>query len=153
MPEGGPVARQFTSPTPPHPLPADFAGQIKLLGYTTPQISTRSVQPPTPALTLTLYWQALTPPGNLTRFVQFIGSDGQIYGQNDSAPDRGHYPTYLWQPGEVVVETVNVQMLPNRPTGDYTLHIGLYHPDTGERLPLVSGGDHVEILMREQASP
>ncbi len=153
IPAGGPVIRQFNLPHPPHPLQADFADQIRLFGYTTPQ--TQNLRPlggqsNIQNLTITLYWQALTTPGALTRFVQFIGPDGQIYGQNDSAPDRGHYPTPLWQPGEVVVETVNLPLLPNRPAGDYTLHIGLYHPDTGARLPLISGGDHIEVGVSSQ---
>ncbi|MBI1879918.1 MAG: hypothetical protein HYR94_17140, partial [Chloroflexi bacterium] len=66
-------------------------------------------------------------------------------GQSDAAPDRGNYPTFLWQPGEVVVETVTLSLQPNRPAGSFTLHIGLYHPDTGRRLSLLSGSDHVEI--------
>lgn len=157
LPEGGPTRRQFTLPHPPHPLQADFDNQIKLLGYNSPQIS--DLGPPThstssgqatdrrpPELSVTLYWQALATPANVTRFVQFIGPDGQIYGQNDSAPDRGQYPTSLWQPGEVVVETVTLPLQPERPAGNYALHIGLYHADTGVRLPLISGGDHIEIL-------
>ncbi|MBE7470279.1 MAG: DUF2079 domain-containing protein [Anaerolineales bacterium] len=165
MPEGGPVSRQFTLPNPPHPLQANFANQIKLLGYSTPEISDR--RPPTHStgsgqaadrqspseaanLQLTLYWQALTDPANLTRFVQLIGPDGQIYGQNDSAPDRGQYPTSLWQPGEVVVETVTLTLSPDRPVGNYSLRIGLYQPDTGIRLNLVEGGDYLEILMDTQ---
>jgi hypothetical protein len=156
LPEGGPTRRQFTPPTPPHSLQANFDNQIKLLGYTPPQISDAgppSAKPPLgttdrrpPELSVTLYWQALVTPANLTRFAQFIGPDGQIYGQNDAAPERGQYPTSLWQPGEVVIETVTLPLQPERPAGNYTLHIGLYHPDTGVRLPLISGGDHVEIL-------
>jgi hypothetical protein len=45
----------------------------------------------------------------------------------------------------VVAEAVTLALQPNRPPGSFTLHIGLYHPDTGQRLPLLSGGDHVEI--------
>ncbi|NJN99369.1 MAG: hypothetical protein HC875_37375 [Anaerolineales bacterium] len=142
-------------PNPPHSLQANLADQIKLLGYTTPnlQYSTGTLSPisnlqsPRQAsnLQITLYWQALTSSSNLTRFVQLIGPDGQIYGQNDSAPDSGQYPTSLWQPGEVVVETVTLPLQPEPPPGDYTLHVGLYQPDSGTRLPLAEGGDHIEI--------
>jgi hypothetical protein len=150
IPAGGPQLRQFTLPNPSHSLQANFDNQIQLLGYSDPQIST--TRPPTadrrpPELSITLYWQAMTTPTTLTRFVQFIGPDGQVYGQNDSAPDQGNYPTHLWQPGEVVAETVTLPLPSDRPVGDYTLHIGLYHPDTRARLPLVSGGDHVVIAI------
>jgi hypothetical protein len=145
IPEGGPVARQFTPPRVPHPLEANFDDQLKLLGHTAPEISeTEEGQ----NLTVSLYWQAITSPDTLIRFVQLVGSDGLIYGQNDSAPDYGHYPTHLWQAGEVVQETVVFPVQAECPAGSYnTLHIGLYRPDTGQRLPLISGGDHVEIAL------
>jgi hypothetical protein len=146
IPGGGPLPRQFDTPTPPHPIRANFNDELKLLGYTTPQLP--NPQPATStsqSLTLSLYWQAITAPPNLVRFTQLIGPDGRIYGQNDAVPDGGHYPTYLWQPGEVVLETVTLSLLADRPAGNYTLHIGLYHPETGRRLPLTGGGDHVEI--------
>jgi uncharacterized membrane protein len=150
LPEGGPTRRQFKLPHPPHSLQANFDNQIKLLGYGNSQIQNLATGTPAKSeiqnLIVTLYWQALVTPPNLTRFVQFIGSDGQIYGQNDSAPDRGQYPTSLWQPGEAVIETITLPLQPERPIGSYTLHIGLYHQDTGTRLPLISGGDYVEIL-------
>ncbi len=139
MPSGAPLSRQFNLPQPSHRLQANFDQQIYLLGYDTPELANDS-------LTITLYWQAanLKPP-TLTRFVQLIGSDGQIYGQNDSAPDHARYPTYLWQPGEMVTETIILPLPNKRLAGHYTLHLGFYHPDTGKRLPLVGGGDHVEV--------
>ncbi len=151
IPEGGPIIRQFTLSTPSHPLAANFDNQIRLLGYNlqpqgdASQSLISNLQSPISNLQISLSWQALTTPPNLTRFVQLIGPDGQIYTQNDSAPDRGQYPTHLWQPGEVVVEDITLPLRPDRPAGRYTLHIGLYHPDTGMRLPLTGDGDHLEI--------
>ncbi|HXW01216.1 MAG TPA: hypothetical protein VEC93_22585, partial [Anaerolineae bacterium] len=150
IPKGGPTLRQFTLPNLPHSLQANFDNQIKLLGYNTPQISGPQPPTPDPQLSITLYWQALTAPDNLTRCVQLIGTDGKIYAQNDSPPDRGNYPTHLWQPGEVVIETITLPLQPDRPVGDYTLHIGLYRPNTKVRLLLSSGNDHVEILVNNQ---
>jgi hypothetical protein len=46
-----------------------------------------------------------------------------------------------------VVETVLLPVKVDRPAGPYTIHVGLYRPDTGERLPLLAGGDHVEIRL------
>jgi len=137
MPEGGLVMRQFDAPRIPNPLESNFDNQIKLLGYSTPEIEGQN-------LTLDLYWQAANPSEDLIRFLQLVGPGG-VYGQNDSVPDDGTYPTSFWQPGEVVIETVSFPLQPDRPAGDYTLHIGLYRPDEGQRLPLVSGGDHVEL--------
>ncbi len=149
IPAGGPLIRQFTPPRLAYSLPVNFDDQVRLLGY---RISS-SQSPPgrpsastdSPGLALRLYWQAITTPPNLSRFVQLVGPDGLVYSQHDSAPDNGHYPTALWQPGEVVVETVTLPMPIERPPGSYSLHLGLYHPDTGQRLPLLTGDDHVEI--------
>jgi len=141
MPGGGPRSRQFHRPTPPQPLAASFAGQLELFGVSAPHISGGDA----PVLTLDLYWQAQAAPEPLVRFVQLVGPDGQLVGQIDSAPDGGQYATNRWQPGEVVVERVSFPVAPERPPGSTTLHIGLYRPQTGERLLLQSGGDHVEI--------
>jgi hypothetical protein len=166
LPEGGPLRRRFTA-APSHKLNANFDRQLLLLGYDTPssqlpislapdaspvapspQPLFPSPSPPTPTLAITLYWQAAITPEPLTRFVQLIGPDGRIYSQNDAAPDNGRYPTSAWLPGEVVVETVVLPLPPERPAGAYTLHLGLYRPDGGQRLPLLSGGDHIEIPVR-----
>jgi len=140
MPQGGPRHRQFIPPVIPFALDTNFDNQIKLLGHTNYQLPITNNQ-----LTIILYWQATITPEPLTRFVQLVGPDGRVYGQQDSVPDFGNYPTSLWQPGEVVVDTVTFPIDKERPAGNYTLHIGLYRPNTGERLLLQSGADHVEI--------
>ncbi len=145
LPAGGPLPRLYTLPRPAHPLRADFDGQVRLLGYDSPRLS--AGQPAT--LTVTLAWQAITAPPAVTRFVQLVGPDGQIYGQNDSAPDNGRYPTGSWLPGEVVVETVALRLQPGRPAGPYRLHLGFYQPASGRRLGLPAGQDHVEIPVEE----
>lgn len=139
IPAGGPVNRQFGGARPPHPLQANFGNQVQLLGFAL----SRRLHPP--GLVITLYWQALSQPQDLTRFVQLVGPDGLIYSQNDSAPDGGNYPSGLWQPGEFVSETISLPRPAGPPPGNYTLHVGLYDPESGQRLPVLSGGDHVEI--------
>ncbi|GAB4440394.1 MAG: hypothetical protein Kow0031_22340 [Anaerolineae bacterium] len=143
MPEGGPRLRQFSRTGAPTALAANFGNQLELFGHSAPEISSGE----TPALAVTLYWQALAAPESLVRFVQLIGPDGRVYGQVDSAPVSGQYPTAQWQPGEVVVETVTFPVEASRPPGDTRLHIGLYRPGSGERLPLNGGGDHVEVAV------
>lgn len=138
IPRGGPRPRQWTAFGLPRPEPVNFDNRIRLLGYSTPVLARDE-------LAVTLYWQAVTPLPRLTRFVQLVGPNGRLYGQNDSAPDFGTYPTPLWQPGEVVREQVILPVEPGRPAGKYTLHIGFYGPDSGRRLPLASGGDHFEL--------
>ena len=156
IPQGGPLPRQFSAPILSHASKSKFDRQVELLGYTLAEISTATSQSSPsenagPRLSITLAWRAITAPAALIRFVQLIGPDSLVYGQSDSAPDLGHYPTSLWQPGEVVVETVTFPLAGDRPSGPYTLHVGLYHPDTGQRLLLPSGADHVEIPISQRA--
>ncbi|MCB9078787.1 MAG: DUF2079 domain-containing protein [Anaerolineaceae bacterium] len=143
MPVGGPVFRRFEPPRLPQRLDANFDAQVRLLGYR--DLTQLTEQDAT--VSLTLVWQAISAPENLIRFVQVIGPDGLVYGQQDSMPDTGQYPPSLWQPGEVVVESIAFPVKVERPPGHYTLHIGLYRPATGERLPLELGGDHVTIAI------
>jgi hypothetical protein len=146
IPSGGPLLRQFEAPALADDPEATFANQLQLLDHTAPKIiNLQSQNLQSSTLSLTLTWRSLSPLPPLVRFVQLVGPDGQVYGQSDAAPDNGQYPTQLWQPGEVVVETVMFPVPPQRPAGPYTLHLGFYHPDTGQRLPLQSGADHLEI--------
>ncbi len=141
IPYGGPSPRQFKMPASAIPMTANFNNQISLHGLKHDWQTGKSKS----QFSVTLVWQALTAPPDLTRFVQLVGPDGRVYSQNDAAPDNGQYSTRLWQPGEVVVETVTLPVPPDRPEGLYTLHIGLYLPATGQRVPLLSGGDYVEV--------
>ena len=52
----------------------------------------------------------------------------------DGPPVQGDYPTSLWAPGEIIVDTHSLN-LAALPRGEYYLLAGLYNPATGERLP------------------
>jgi hypothetical protein len=138
LPVGGPSPRRFARPLWPNTVEANFENQVRLLSYT-------ALGNETGQLSIRLAWQAITPPEPLIRFVQLVGPDGLVYGQQDSAPERGLYSTDRWQPGEVVIESVTAPIPVEPPAGRYTVHVGLYRPATGERLLLAAGGDHVEI--------
>ena len=145
MPHGGPQLRQYERPSMQNALQASFGSQIELFGYDTPKLDIS--QPEQARLSTTFYWQAVDIPEQLTRFVQLVGPDGQVYGQQDASPDNGNYPTYLWQSGEVVLDTVTFPVQASRPEGNYTLHVGFYAPDTGQRALLTTGEDHIEIQL------
>lgn len=168
MPAGGPQRRRFETPAPAQRLGVNFENQLLLVGYNLPG---RAEEPGSwgvgkwasrltgraarangeegDAVSIELVWQALAAPEPLVRFVQVVGPDGSVYGQNDAAPDGGSYPTRLWLPGEVVVERVTVPLAADRPAGSYRLHLGLYRPASLERLQVVGGGDHIEIALAE----
>ena len=122
-------------------LKANFAGQVSLLGY--------QVGQPTPGqnLPVTLYWQAQgVIPVDYTVFMHMLDSSGQIVAQADAPPKAGWLPTTWWDPGKTVADEHTLILPAALPAGDYHLQVGLYVPETGERLPLdASGQDAVDL--------
>lgn len=126
----------FTPTQPPLllPNPAQFGTHVQLLGY--------GLQAQGAQLTVTLYWrvlQSLVPPHQI--FVHLDSPDGVTLAQTDDTPQdaNGPAPTGSWQPGEYLVtqHTLSSAALSDPTT---VLHIGLYVPATGARLPLNIAG-------------
>jgi len=133
--------RSFTVPPMQHRSNIEFGQQIKLLGYDlNPQV-TSTDQP----VALTLYWQAIaTPRGDYTVFVHlFDPADEKIAAQHDAMPLEGRYPTSWWTAGEVVSETVTLNLTAVKP-GEYRLAVGLYDAKTITRL-VAMGPDGVRL--------
>jgi 4-amino-4-deoxy-L-arabinose transferase-like glycosyltransferase len=127
--------REFTVPEAiQNPLTANLANRVMLLGY---DLTPTSITPGA-VLHLTLYWQALeSMKTSYTVFSHLLGKEGRIWGQKDSVPVQGTYPTTGWLPGEVVVDEYEIQAQPEAPLGDYVPEIGMYDSATGERLPVL----------------
>jgi hypothetical protein len=94
---------------------------------------------PGATLTLTLSYAATQPSAQpLTRFVQVRDAANRIVAQHDSEPQAGLNPTWAWLPGEVVQDTVTLQLPEELPKGPYTLYVGMYDPTANfQRLPVV----------------
>jgi len=76
-----------------------------------------------------------------TLFVHVSDAVGKVVAQADSPPQRGLFPTRLWDAGDRVSDVHLVKP----PPGRYRLSIGWYRPDTGQRLALASGGDELDL--------
>ena len=128
-------------------LPASFTDQIDLLGYNLSDRQFASGE----SLDLTLYWSPRgRPTHDYTVFVHLLDSSGQLRGQADSPPMAGKYPTSVWDAGEVIADLHTLSLAPDLPAGEYKIAIGLYDPETGQRVPIVDedsqvSGDHVII--------
>jgi len=116
------VPRVFTVPPLKTPLAATFGGLLKLWGYDYD------------GGRLSLAWSALeSPPRDYKFFVHlFDPSDNAIPTQVDAMPRNNTYPTSHWLKGEVVTDTVTLD-LAKVPAGDYRLAVGWY--DENGRLP------------------
>lgn len=75
---------------------------------------------------VTLYWQALVDrPGlDATIFLHLVDQDGNIISQDDARPWRGHYPTFIWDVGEIVA-TEHLLKVDND-TSNLRVRVGMY---------------------------
>ncbi len=88
---------------------------------------------------ITLIWQAperatdLAALAPYTVFVHLYDGAGTLAAQADGPPVGGTLPFAAWQPGDVIrdVRRLNAAV----PSGAYSLGVGLYRGDTGERAP------------------
>lgn len=149
--EGWP--RNFEPPQPQIEISANYGDQALLVGLDVETgAPTRAFAPalvsalsPGETLSARLYWQAMAEfSQDYTVFFQLIGPDGQLYGQVDQIPGGGAFPTTGWLPDEYIADAYQVSLAAGAPRGDYQIAIGLYDPNTGQRLP-VSGGNYCQI--------
>ncbi len=112
-------------------MEARFGDAIALYGYKLGELENGR-------LPLTLYWEALdTPPANYLVFVHLVNpADNQIVSQIDRIPVNGLRPTRGWRIGEILTDQYELTIPDTLEAGDYTINIGLYLGDTGERLPV-----------------
>ena len=94
---------------------------------------------------LTVHWQPLRPLAqDYTVFVHVVDASGTRWGQQDTQPLSGDYPTSRWQVGEIIEDHYDVKLAVGAPPDGYRLHLGLYDWQTGDRLR-VGDDDKVEI--------
>ncbi|MCB0179842.1 MAG: hypothetical protein KDI62_16540 [Anaerolineae bacterium] len=111
-----------------------------------------AVYPPqTPAshsLPVELHWQAATTPGlDYHVFVHLLDSEGTLIAQSDGQPAQWSRPTSSWTAGETIIDRHGL-WVPAVSAGTYTLRIGLYNPQEGQRLLLADGQDSVELAVK-----
>lgn len=131
------VARQFEVPPMDHSVNADLGEQVRLLGYDMePQLLK-----PGDTLHLTLYWQARRPMDESYKvFTHLLNVDNEIWSQADAFPVDGTRPTTGWLPGEVITDRYDIPVDPDAPAGAYRVAVGMYNPETLERLPAATNG-------------
>ena len=122
-----------------YPLHLNLDGQIELLGY---DLNANQIRPED-TLELTLYWHTLTELGeDYTVFTHLLGesynlaSGSFLWGQKDSMPLDGSYPTSRWLENEVVVDSYAIAVQPDAPPGLYRIEVGMYLLETGQRIPV-----------------
>jgi hypothetical protein len=142
--------RNFQTPADIAQVDQVFAEQITLKGY--------QFTPTEDYIQLTAAWQAQKPHlPDYTVFVQLLDAEtNERLAGLDTQPQQGEWPTSRWVKDEVVVDHYFVAVPPNLKPGYYKIIIGLYQPETGQRLLLANGQDHWPLpwtLIREDRTP
>ena len=143
--------RQFEVPSIENPLTARFGEVVSLLGY---DLEADEIAPGE-MLHLTLYWQAQQGMDvSYTVFVHLLDAQNRIWGQQDSVPDRGQYPTTGWLEGEVVEDEYEIPVDSSAPPGEYLIEVGLYDATQPgyPRLPIMDEQGQIigdRVLLRE----
>ena len=115
-----------------HQLRASLGDGMMLLGY---HLGAEEIDPGG-SLRLILYWQATGDIGEDYKvFTHLADGQDRIWGQKDSQPVEGLYPTSHWQPGRVIRDVYDIAVSEDTPAGQYVFFVGMYAPDSGERLP------------------
>ncbi|HEX9926650.1 MAG TPA: hypothetical protein VGD99_28650, partial [Anaerolineae bacterium] len=141
---GPPPGVTATEARPQMPINKTFGEQIMLLGFDLVDGAGNSGAA-SQDLQLTAYWQAeVVPAGDYTVFVHLVDAQDNVVAQFDGPPAGGQYPTSLWEPGEIIVDE---RVISGLSPGRYMLQVGLYRPDTGERLPAAGVSDGTVSLM------
>jgi hypothetical protein len=118
----------------------DFGHAIALTGAT-------HSQPTASALAVSLCWASLAPaPQDYTVFVHLYDTNGTLVADGDGPPMGGAFPTGLWQPGDMIVDTHVIALdelerpWPTATEETYRIGVGLYDPMSGERLQATQAG-------------
>lgn len=125
------------------PSDAEFAGELRLIGYEYPVVMQAADRG---RLNVTLLWEARsTPSKEYTAFVHLIGPDGVQVSGYDQPPAEGRFPTPYWQPGDRSLSRFPLSLPPDIAPGPYELWVGLYSDPAGlERLPVTSQRHQVQ---------
>ena len=119
---------------PHHQVAVNWDNKAGLAGYDLDAIALEAGR----SLQFTLYWQPLANmTSDYTIFVHLSDQDGTTIAQNDHQVADGILPTSCWQPGRIIVDSTSIQIPPDTSPGTYQLKLGLYSPETLDRLPII----------------
>jgi 4-amino-4-deoxy-L-arabinose transferase-like glycosyltransferase len=118
-----------------NPINAQFGGMIMLLGYEIPVPASAGSD-----LALKLFWHVdEVPTADYQPFVQLEDNQGHRWSQVEAFA----YPAEQWQPGETIIQQVEIPIPFGTPPGEYRLRVGLFDQASGERAPrLDEGGNY-----------
>jgi hypothetical protein len=125
-------------PAPPDSFEAPYTAALRWLG-----IDWAGQVQPGGTLEVTIYWRAVQRPDAVWHsFLHLYDAAGEKAAQADDHRPGGEYlPSTLWRPGDVIADSFQITLPADLPPGEYTLMVGFYEADTGQRIadPLPTG--------------
>lgn len=95
---------------------------------------------------LQLIWRADQKPTQRNKvFLQLLDERDQVIAQRDAEPAGEGHPTSSWLSGEVILDNHGLLIPPGTPPGTYRRIVGMYNPETLERLKLPDGSDFISL--------
>jgi hypothetical protein len=138
--EGSQTQLAFSAPAMLHRVDVRLGEEITLVGF-----DALDRAGPGQAIVVKLVWQARSQVNQEYKvFVHLLSADGRPVAQSDAVPAGWTRPTFGWQVGEFVTDVHTLELAPDLAPGVYRLAVGMYDI-AGQRLPVVSGGDMVEL--------
>jgi len=111
-----------------------FSGHLRLLDV---EVAPNPVRAGT-GLSLSYHWEALSPPPrDPTVFAHLVSDNQRLI--NDHLLLKGLYPPHRWRPGERLLERYTLPVPSTTPPGGYRLVVGVWFPETRERLRVWRG--------------
>lgn len=108
--------------------------QVSLTGYKIDKTEIKAGE----TIQVALYWRAQKKMAeDYTVFVHLVDEEGTLWGQHDSQPVNGYYPTSFWDQDEIVKDKHAFIVSEDTPPGVYRIEVGMYRLADGQRLAIV----------------
>jgi hypothetical protein len=113
-------------------LNVNYGNVIQLIGYDKESSSATAAR----TASVTLYWRILNKPdrSDYSTFIELRDQWGFEWGHSGSFD----YPSEEWEPGEVIINRIDVPIGAGAPPGDYELRVGLFSQSANQRLNILA---------------
>ncbi|MCU0500332.1 MAG: DUF4832 domain-containing protein, partial [Anaerolineae bacterium] len=119
---------------------AEFGDRLRLAEYALSSLKATGGE----TLMLRLIWDIMTSTDDgYTVFIHLLDEQGRVVAQRDVPLMRDGHPTGSWREGDRAAIPVGLSVPSHVKPGEYRLILGVYEPQTGQRLSIV-GKDHLD---------
>ncbi len=136
---------------PERPISVSYGPAVRLTGYDatagSPAGAAADSLPANGQITVTCFWRVLQPLGDdYTSFVHLVNGAGELVAQDDHQPGGAYYPSHLWKPGDVLVDTHTLTLQSEPVHGPYRIVAGLYRRGSDGELTHLGGPAEIGSL-------